>query len=311
MKICIIYGGTSRERDVSILSAKSILNVFSDEKDIFGYDFDGNYNDLLKNIKDVDLVFNALHGGDGENGVIQKFFENNSINFTGSGSKSSKKAMDKHLTKKICYKNEILTPDWFYYEKTIRVFQLERELLRFYDKDIVIKPSDEGSSLGLSIIKKFSPDNSKKREELDSCISQCNKVSKNIIIEEYIKGREITVGILGDKVFPILEIQPVNKFYDYECKYTKGKSKYIVPAVNIDKKLENNIAKIATKVYDLLNCRHYARVDFRLSKDNNLYLLEVNTLPGFTDTSLFPMAAKSIGINYKDLLLEIIKMSKK
>ena len=311
MKICIIYGGTSRERDVSILSAKSILNVFSDEKDIFGYDFNGNYNDLLKNIKDVDLVFNALHGGDGENGVIQKFFEDNNINFTGSGSKSSEKAMDKHLTKKICYENEILTPNWLHYEKTMRVFQFELELLRFYDKDIVVKPSNEGSSLGLSIIKNFSPDNSKKRQELDSSVLQCHEVSKNIIIEEYIEGREITVGILGDKVFPILEIQPVNKFYDYECKYTKGKSKYIVPAENIDKKLEDDIVKTAIKIYGLLDCRHYARVDFRLSKNNNLYLLEVNTLPGFTDTSLFPMAAKSIGISYRNLLLEIINMSKK
>ena len=311
MKICIIYGGTSTERDVSILSARSILNVFSNEKDIFGYDFDGDYNKLLENIKGVDLVFNSLHGGDGENGVIQKFFEDNNINFTGSGSKSSKKAMDKNSTKKICYENEILTPDWLYYEKAITAFQLELELLKFYDTDIVIKPSNEGSSLGLSIIKNFSPDDSKKREELDISILQCNKVSKNVIIEEYIKGREITVGILGNKLFPILEIQPINKFYDYECKYTKGKSKYIVPAVNIDIKLEDNILNTAIKIYELLDCRHYARVDFRLSEDNDLYLLEVNTLPGFTDTSLFPMAAKSIGINYKDLLLKIIKMSKK
>ena len=311
MKICIIYGGTSRERDVSILSAKSILNVFSEDEDIFGYDFDGDYEKLLKKIKNVDLVFNSLHGGDGENGIIQSFFEDNNINFTGSGSRSSQKAMDKHLTKKICHENKILTPDWLYYEKIIRVFQLELQLLKFHGKDIVVKPSNEGSSLGLSSIKNFTTDNLKKRQELDNSILQCNELSKNVIIEEYIEGREITVGILGDKVFPILEIEPVNKFYDYECKYTKGKSKYTVPAVNINQKIGIEIVKTAVKVYDLLKCRHYARVDFRLSKNNDLHLLEVNTLPGFTETSLFPMAARSVGISYKNLLLEIIKLSKK
>jgi len=311
MKICILYGGTSKERDVSISSARSMLNALSDNKNIFGYDFDGDYDKLIEKVKDVDLVFNALHGGDGEDGSMQEFLSNNNIRYTGSDAIASKNAMDKHIAKSLCLNNNILTPNWLYYKQVIGLAVLEVEILRFYNTDIVIKPSDEGSSIGLSVIENFDPQNKTKRKMLDDSISKCYEVSRNILIEEYIHGRELTVGILGNKILPIVEIIPKNSYYDYECKYTKGKSNYIVPAKNIDKDLEIDIYNKAMQIYELIGCRHYARIDFRLSKDNHPYFLEVNTLPGFTDTSLFPMAAKSIGISYKDLLFNIIDLSKK
>ena len=308
MKICVLYGGYSKEREVSILSAKSILKALSDRNDIYGYDFKGDYDDLYKNVKDSELVFNALHGGDGENGVVQKFFEDKNIKYTGSDSFASRKAMDKNIAKSICKENDILTPDWVYINENDKK---NNDLSVFNNRSIVVKPSDEGSSIGLSIIKHFQVNDKNKQNKVEESIVKCSSISSNILIEEYIEGKELTVGILGEKVFPILEIKPLNKFYDYECKYTKGKSKYIVPAKNIDKKLEKRLSQIALKIYHLLDCRHYARIDFRLSLDNDIYFLEVNTLPGFTDTSLFPMAARSIGISYKNLLLEIIKLSKK
>ena len=311
MKICILYGGDSRERDVSISSARSMLNALSNNKNIFGYDFDGNYDLLLEKVKDVDLVFNALHGGDGEDGTVQKFLSDNGIKYTGSGAMASKNAMDKHIAKTLCLENKILTPNWLYYKQVVGLVALEVEILRFYNTDIVIKPSDEGSSIGLSIIENFDPQNKAKRKMLDDSILKCYEVSRNILIEEYIHGRELTVGILGNKILPIVEIIPKNSYYDYECKYTKGKSSYMVPAKNIGKDLEIDIYNKAMQIYELIGCRHYARIDFRLSKDNHPYFLEVNTLPGFTDTSLFPMAAKSIGISYKDLLFNIIDLSKK
>tara|TARA_Y100001970_G_scaffold217274_1_gene266091 strand:- start:32 stop:967 length:936 start_codon:yes stop_codon:yes gene_type:complete len=311
MKICVLYGGKSRERDVSISSGQSILNALSDNQNIFGYDFDGNFEKLLEKVKDVDLVFNALHGGEGEDGTVQKFLSDNSIRYTGSGINASKNAMDKHTAKTLCLENKILTPNWLCYKEIIRLFVFEMEILRFYDTDIVIKPSDEGSSIGLSIIKKFDPQNKTKRKMLDDSISKCYKVSRNVLIEEYIHGRELTVGILGDKILPIVEIIPKNSYYDYECKYTKGKSSYEVPAKNISKDLEKDIYNKAMQIYELIGCRHYARIDFRLSKDNYPYFLEVNTLPGFTDTSLLPMAAEAAGISYKDLLFKIIDLSKK
>jgi len=308
MKICVLYGGYSKERDVSILSAKSILKALADDCDVYGYDFKGNYDDLYKNVKDSDVVFNALHGGEGENGVIQKFFEDKNIKYTGSDSFSSKKAMDKNIAKLICKENNILTPDWLcLIGKNILV----NDLAKFDNKSIVVKPSDEGSSIGLSIIKNFQFHNKNKKNSVYESIVKCSSISANILIEEYIEGRELTVGILGSEVFPILEIKPSNKFYDYECKYTKGKSEYIVPAKNINKTIEFELSKTALNIYSLLNCRHYARIDFRLSLDGCIYFLEANTLPGFTSTSLFPMAAKSLGIGYKKLLLEIIKLSKK
>ena len=311
MKICILYGGDSRERDVSISSARSMLNALSNNKNIFGYDFDGNYDLLLEKVKDVDLVFNALHGGDGEDGTVQKFLSDNGIKYTGSGAMASKNAMDKHIAKTLCLENKILTPNWLYYKQVVGLVALEVEILRFYNTDIVIKPSDEGSSIGLSIIENFDPQNKAKRKMLDDSILKCYEVSRNILIEEYIHGRELTVGILGNKILPIVEIIPKNSYYDYECKYTKGKSSYMVPAKNIGKDLEIDIYNKAMQIYELIGCRHYARIDFRLSKDNHPYFLEVNTLPGFTDTSLLPMAAEAAGISYKDLLFKIIDLSKK
>tara|TARA_Y100000590_G_scaffold60997_1_gene65119 strand:+ start:2373 stop:3299 length:927 start_codon:yes stop_codon:yes gene_type:complete len=308
MKICVLYGGCSSERSVSILSAKSILKTLSDSYSVYGYDFNGNYDELYENIKNSDLVFNALHGGDGENGVMQKFLEDNNIIFTGSDSKSSEKSMDKHISKSICYENNILTPDWLYFIDNYRKLN---DFLKFNNKSIVVKPSNEGSSIGLSIVNDFNVNLEDKTKELDESIAKCIGVSNNVLIEEYIPGRELTVGILGDKIFPVLEIEPSNKFYDYECKYIKGKCKYTVPAENIEKKLKHSLQELSLNIYRLLNCRHYARIDFRLTLDKRIYFLEINTLPGFTDTSLFPMAAKSIGIDYKKLLLKIVELSKK
>ena len=171
--------------------------------------------------------------------------------------------------------------------------------------------TDEGSSIGLSVIKDFDPKNKTKRMMLDEAIAKCYEVSDNVMIEEYIYGREMTVGILGNKILPIVEIVPKNGFYDYDSKYIKGKSDYIVPANHISKDLEINICNNAMRIYKLIGCKHYARIDFRLSSDNKPYFLEVNTLPGFTDTSLFPMAAEAAGISYKNLLLKIINLAKK
>ena len=311
MRICIVYGGTSKEREVSISSGKSILKALSSEVNVSGYNFNGDLDDLLDNVRKFDLVFNALHGGDGENGEIQKFFYENNIKYTGSNAIASALAMDKHEAKKICINNKILTPNWLCYKKVIKLFQLEVEILRFCDTDIIIKPSDEGSSIGLSVIKDFDPKNKSKRMMLDEAIAKCYEVSDNVMIEEYIYGREMTVGILGNKILPIVEIVPKNGFYDYDSKYIKGKSDYIVPANHISKDLEINICNNAMRIYKLIGCKHYARIDFRLSSDNKPYFLEVNTLPGFTDTSLFPMAAEAAGISYKNLLLKIINLAKK
>tara|TARA_Y100000590_G_C15624170_1_gene978717 strand:+ start:437 stop:1357 length:921 start_codon:yes stop_codon:yes gene_type:complete len=306
MKICILYGGLSEEREVSINSGKSIFDCLSKKYDVFLYDFDGNYRKLHNNIKDVDLVFNALHGGDGENGTVQLFLEKNNIQYTGSNSSSSKIAMDKSLTKDICAKNNIPTPNGLIFNGYIE----EDSLLAFNHKSLVIKPSDEGSSIGLSIIQNFNLDIKEKIDELQISIDKCCKVSNNIIVEEYIAGRELTVPILDDDVLPCIEIIPKDIYYNYDCKYKKGESEYIVPA-NLDSRNNNLLEQYSKNIFNLLGCSQYARVDFRLSKDNELFLLEVNTLPGFTETSLFPKSAESKNIDYFNLLDKIISLAKK
>ena len=306
MKILVLYGGVSNERKISLLTGNAILKSLSKKYSVHGYDFNGDYDNIKKIVTDFDLVFNALHGGEGENGIVQNFFEKNNIKYTGSSSNAAKIAMNKHLAKEICFDNSIKTPDWIYFTESLCI----DKVARFNSKSIVVKPADEGSSIGLSIIKNFDDGNKSKISELNLAVEKCKNVSENILIEEYIAGREVTVGILGNMTLPILEIIPENFYYDYECKYLKGKSHYVVPA-KIDKNIENQLKNLSLKIFNLLNCANYGRIDYRISEDNKIYFLEINTLPGFTETSLFPKAAKAISLDYDKLLEKIILLAKK
>ena len=304
MIICVLYGGISSEREVSLKSGIGILESLQKEFETYGYDFNGDYKDLYKNLQKADIVFNALHGGEGENGTLQMFFEENNIVFTGSNSKSSKIAMDKLSSKIICNENSILTPEWIMHNEDLNGIE------KFNNKSIVVKPADDGSSMGLSIIENFNLNNTKKIDLLNDAILKCRAISKNILIEEYIAGRELTISILDNKVLPAVEIKPKNILYDYECKYKKGNSNYIVPAI-LNKTILKQLDQISLNVFNLLGCRHYGRVDYRLSVDNRIYFLELNALPGFTETSLFPKAAAAANICYDNLIMSIVKQLKK
>ena len=310
MKVCILYGGTSSEREVSVNTGNSIYNSINKDYNVIKYDFDGNYDNLYNAIKNVDLVFIALHGGEGENGTVQKFLETKNIKFTGSNSKASKKAMDKDFVKLLCKKHNIPTPNWFKVDHGRDLTELREVKKTFFSshdgKGFVVKPVYEGSSFGITIFKKpyflFS-------QELKKAIGEAFKVSSTeIMLEQYIDGRELTVSILNDNVLPIVEIVPKGDYYDYKCKYTKLQSEYIVPA-KIDKKTEELLFAYSLKIHKLTGCGVYSRSDFRLSENGKIFFLEINTLPGFTDTSLFPKAAKALGLNYKDLINKIIKLS--
>ena len=290
MKICILYGGVSSERQISISSANSIYKAILDDYYIEMYDFTGDYVELLSKVENVDLVFNALHGGDGENGIVQEFLEKNKIKFTGSSSLASKIAMNKVECKKICVENNIPTPKWDIYRK-------EKISLKL---PYVVKPYDDGSSMGLSIVKD--------EKRTDEALVDCLKISKNIIIEQYIDGREITVSILNGKALPVVEILPKGDFYNYKCKYTKGECDYKVPA-EMSLELSTLLQDYSIKIHNLLNCGSYSRIDFRVSDSDEVFFLEINTLPGFTKTSLFPKAASQVGFNYRELINLIVKLS--
>ena len=313
MKLAILYGGTSNERSVSINTAKSIIKYINTKKyEIESIDFDGSSESLISQLKEnsLDLVFNALHGGYGENGELQKLFEQNNIIYTGSDSISSGIAMDKHKSKEICIKNNIPTPRWGIVDSS------DRDCLAIIDKvvdsnkdlSVVLKPINEGSSFDLFI--HDNPFNASKKLTDDFKNHHSHLLNKYgcYMIEKFIQGRELTVGILGRDTLPSVEILPKNNFYDYESKYSLGMSEYIVPA-ELDDTLKRKMDVYALKLHDKIGCRHYSRIDFRIDFYNNVYVLEINTLPGMTNTSLLPKAALSLGISYEELVEKIIKLA--
>ena len=302
MKIGLLYGGVSNEKEISISSAESIYKSLYNKIDIHRIEFSGDYSLLLDIIKknNIDVILNSLHGGDGEDGKMQRFFEENNIRYTGSDSLSSEIAMDKNLTKIKCYENRIPTPDWIFCDsKNMIDYNL---IFEKFNSNCVVKPSDEGSSIGMYII---DLDKSNSLENLKKAIRETFEISNQIIIEQFIKGKELTASILGENVLPIIEIVPKNNLYDYISKYTKGMTNYIVPAkINYD--IEKELCVYAMQVHKIVGCRHYSRVDFRLDDNGKLYVLEINTLPGMTSTSLFPKAAEKVDISYSDLIEQII-----
>ena len=302
MKIAILYGGTSTEHKISIQTGLAIAEAISGSFELDMVDYNGDFGQVLNNLLESDLVFNALHGGSGENGDIQSYLDLHQIPYTGSGSRASKIAMDKNISKIIAQSVSIPTPNWL-------LIKIDRNIgIRLQDFDTskfklpyVVKPSDEGSTYGLSIVYDES--------ELPEAIGCAFEFSNEILIEEYIPGRELTVGILGDRALPVIEIQPSHDLYDFDCKYVEGLSKYVVPA-QLSDILIKNITADALKIYQTLDCRHYARVDFRINENNEHYFLEINTLPGMTSTSLLPKAAKAAGLEFSDLIKTIINLAK-
>jgi D-alanine-D-alanine ligase len=300
LKIAIILGGASSEKDISILTGLSVAEALSEKYDTEVIHIASDISILPEKLLGANFIFNALHGGVGENGDIQSFFDLHHISYCGSGAKASKLAMDKHLSKMIAKTESIPTPEWVSLKIDTYSTQLLNQNSIKFDFPYIVKPADEGSTVGLSLVNS--------EDEIEGAIEIAGKHSANILIEEYIDGRELTVGILGSKVLPIVEIISENQLYDYDCKYTKGKSQYKVPA-ELPEKVTRKIQDDALKIYKAVGCRHYGRVDFRLNEKNEHYFLEINTLPGMTSTSLLPMAAQAAGLEFPDLVDTIIKIA--
>ena len=317
MKIGLLYGGVSFEREVSIKSSKSIrfgINEYFKKSnldlELIDIPFDGDCRSgiLYSEIKkyEIDLVFNSLHGGDGENGNVQKLLENMGVPFTGSGSEACKKAMNKSITKNICKKNNIPVPNGIVVSDLRQLFNSQGHQKKDLISDkLIVKPIDEGSSADLYIM----ANNSGLNNPLLKLAEYMLEKYESFLLEEYIEGRELTISILDGIALPIVEIIAKKRFYNYEAKYERGMSEYIVPA-KIDFKIQKEIEKYALKLYNLLGCRHYSRIDIRLDDENNVYLLELNTLPGMTGTSLFPMSALEHGIKFQELISILINLAK-
>ena len=293
MKVAVILGGASFERDVSLKTGKAVVKACkSNNYDVETVVIDKNYKKSLPLLKKVDIVFNALHGTLGEDGTIQKWLEANNIKYTGSNSVSSALCMDKIKCKKILNENDFLTPDWVKYEKGIEISDISLPC--------VVKPNAQGSTFGLSYVEKLI--------DLEPAVIESQKFDDSTLIEQYISGKEITVGIINELPLPIIEIFPKNRIYDFDCKYTAGMSKYTCPA-DISDSLTKKIMNDSTKIFNLLGCKDYARIDFIIDKNDNHYFLEINTLPGMTSTSLLPVAANAHGLSFNELVKVIIELA--
>ena len=294
-KILVLCGGISKERIISLQTGKEVVKELKKNK--YKVVSCEPNNDLLKNIRlhKPDIIFNALHGQFGEDGYIQTILEAQKIPYTHSGVISSSIAMDKEISKKIFIKNKILTPKYikFVYEKNHQnIIKNIESKLKF---PVVIKPINEGSSVHVHICNK------------KNIIKNLNLLIhyKEILIEEFINGREIQVAIMGNKKLGTIELKPKRKFYDYEAKYNpKAKTKHIIP-VDLSKKKLKKITDIALKAHRAIGCRGVTRSDFKFYK-GKFYLLEINTQPGMTKLSLVPEIAKYKGINFIDLIEWII-----
>ena len=333
MKITVLMGGESAERNVSLASGiRIVLALRSRGHDVIAFDPSRGRIDeaeeqrlatskvgteppsldslakttggaflhgleTLPEISQADVVFLALHGGMGEDGTIQALLDMAHVKYTGTGHLSSALAMDKDLSKKLFLAGGVQTADWLMAPASVE--EVEKAL----GFPVVVKPSKQGSTVGLSVVKQ--------PEQLEPAITEAWRYDDEVMIEKFIPGRELTVGILGDRALPVGEIKPVHEIYDYECKYTAGMATEEFPAA-LSAEQTSRVQQQALAAFRSLKLRGYARIDFRLAESDDeegegeFYCLEANTLPGMTELSLIPQGAAAAGITFPDLCEAIV-----
>jgi D-alanine-D-alanine ligase len=306
--IAVLMGGRSLEREFSIKSGQRVSSALRKlGHNVIKLDVDENIVENLTSGK-IDLAYIALHGKDGEDGTIQEILEVLNIPYTGPGVYANILSFDKIISKQIFINNGIPTPPFYFLNASSFRELGSSKLLPFILKKIglpmVVKPSAQGSALGVKLVNK--------KEDVTEAIIYALSYSKKVILEKYIEGTELAVSIIGkDKpgILPVVEIVPKKNFFDFESRATVGKTDYFVPA-RISPAEEKKVKEIALAVNDSLKCNKLSRVDIILdSKEKIPYVLELNTSPGMTDTSLLPMAAEQAGITFEELVNEIIEMS--
>ena len=288
-------GGLSPEREVSIITGNSVLEALNRKRlNALPINVDHNIGETLKSSR-IDLAFLALHGTFGEDGCIQGLLEYFKIPYTGAGGIGSALAYDKLKSKEILKFHGIPTANY-------EVFYKNQKVCRELDLPVVVKPINQGSSLGVTIVTE--------EKDWDLALKTAFAYSHEVIAEEFINGKLLAIGMNGIKPMPIVQIRPKSGFYDYEAKYTSGKTEYICPAV-IGEDEKNSCRKIATQVFQILRGRGFPRVDVILDSHGVPQVLEMNTIPGMTPNSLLPMAAQKMGLEFDDLVVEILKTAQR
>ena len=335
MRVIVLLGGDSPEREVSKVSGKAVAEALARRgHQVVAIDTSGPHagqaidfqrpaaaigseppstalvpvSEAIHAIErigasafgDIDVVFIALHGGRGEDGTIQALLDLIGVPYTGSGVMASSIAMDKETSKRLFHDLGVPTPRGFAADATEAVDTLATRIGTECGWPAIVKPNGAGSSVGFSILK--SPG------DLPAAIAQAAVYDTRLIFEEFIPGRELTVAILADRALPVVEIIPQAGVYDYHSKYTKGSSSYEVPA-QLPAAVAREMQEHALRCFQGLKCRDFARVDFRLTPDDRPYCLEVNTIPGMTATSLVPKAAKAAGIDFDAVVEQLVQLA--
>jgi len=299
LKVAVLMGGISREREVSIQSGKCVAEALKKAGvNVITSDIKPDALDILDD-ETIDVFFIALHGTFGEDGQLQKILESKGLIYTGSDSKASRLAFDKWESKKRFTAAGVAMPDSILFEPGKKTAAVE-ERIRQLGSKYVVKPLREGSTIGISIA-----DDPKRAV---AAAKKCKAQFGDCMIESFIKGREITVSVLGKQALPVIEIRPRSGFYDYHAKYVDDKTEYLFDSLN-DPALVDKVQTSAITCFNSLGCRGAARVDFIIGEDGKPYALEINTIPGMTSHSLLPKAAAKIGLSMSRLCLKIVELA--
>ena len=298
------HGILSAPDEQAMLSGKVVKTIPPDVQALVR--LNAQLPSTLRSLPQTDVVFLALHGGQGEDGTLQALLDLTGVPYTGSGHLASALAMDKDLSKHLFRAAGVPTADWRMAPTAATgkreagdggfASEVEREL----GLPVIVKPSKQGSTVGLSIVRDIG--------QLWGAIDEAAKYDDEVMVEQFIPGRELTVGILGDEALPVGEIIPEHEIYDYECKYTAGMAREIFPA-DLTAEETRTVQELARRAFRALKLRGYARIDFRMAPDGVFYCLEANTLPGMTALSLIPQAAAAAGISFPDLCDRIVRLA--
>ena len=297
-RIGVFLGGRSRERAISLKSGRAVCQALRQAGlDVIAIDTANGFRSQLRQ-EPIDLAFLALHGKGGEDGSIQRFLERSRIHYVGSSPTASALAFDKARAKEAFRRSGIPTPPYDVLTRRDWIKKLEH-----WRPPYVVKPVCEGSSIGIFFVESGKDE----QEGRKKIVERCGRYPQ-LIVEQKIEGREFTVGILGDRALPVIELRPKRSFYDYQAKYTKGLTDYLIPAP-ISVRFGNRLQSLAIKAHRLLSLRDLSRTDFKVDGRGNPFVLEVNSIPGFTETSLLPKAAKEAGLDFTKLCLNLVELA--
>lgn len=296
-RVAVLMGGCSAEREISLLSGGNVLSALQ-AAGVDAHCFDPKEAKQLPDcgiaqLKTFDVAFIALHGAEGEDGVMQAVLEYLGIPYTGSGVQASANGMDKVITKRLWQADGLPTPEFWVLSSEDDLAACQKAM----NGALMVKPSHEGSSIGMSV--------AETPEALAAAYRIAAEYDQRVLVERYIEGDEFTVGVLNGRALPVIRLQTTRTFYDYEAKYQSSDTQYQIPS-GLSAEEEQALQALCLKAYQRIRCRGWGRVDVMRSQDRQFWLLELNTIPGMTKKSLVPMGAKAVGLDFQALVLDIL-----